>query len=105
MNSKMLQAVLKAHVVKGELRSNQISDGMMKPTLLDGYELMFFLKNSVARVNGANIVLTDMEASNGIIHVIDKVIIPPEVKVSKTQLLSCPTTVHKPKFSFALTIK
>jgi len=35
------------------------------------------------QVNDATVVLADIEASNGVIHVIDKVIIPPTVDVSK----------------------
>ena len=34
------------------------------------------------KVNGANVVTVDIEASNGVIHVIDAVILPPDVDVT-----------------------
>jgi len=34
------------------------------------------------KVNGANVVTVDIEASNGVIHVIDAVILPPDVDVA-----------------------
>jgi len=56
-----LTAILTYHVVPGRVMSTDLTDGMMAAT-----------------VNGANVTTADIEASNGVIHVIDAVILPPQ---------------------------
>jgi uncharacterized surface protein with fasciclin (FAS1) repeats len=52
-----------------------LSDGLEAETLQGG-ELTFNLTGMEATVNGVAIIATDIEASNGVIHVIDAVLIP-----------------------------
>ncbi|RYG89532.1 fasciclin domain-containing protein [Loktanella sp. IMCC34160] len=70
-----LAAILTYHVVAGKVMSTDLSDGMMAATV-NGAEITIGLGDSVM-VNDATVVTADIEASNGVIHVIDKVIMPP----------------------------
>jgi uncharacterized surface protein with fasciclin (FAS1) repeats len=71
-----LTAILTYHVVPGKVMSGDLSDGMMAATV-NGAEVTIGTMNGVT-VNGANVVTADIETSNGVIHVIDAVILPPE---------------------------
>jgi uncharacterized surface protein with fasciclin (FAS1) repeats len=74
-NRDQLIAILTYHVVPGAVMSTDLSDGMMAATVQGG-EITIDLDNGVM-VNDANVVTADIEASNGVIHVIDSVILPP----------------------------
>ena len=54
--------------------SGDLSDGMMATTV-QGADITIGTMGGVT-VNGANVVAADIEASNGVIHVIDKVLLP-----------------------------
>ncbi|GMV36510.1 MAG: hypothetical protein AMXMBFR61_10180 [Fimbriimonadales bacterium] len=69
-----LQAILKFHVVPGRMGSSDVASSQELPTL-NGQSISVDASNGV-RVNGANVVTADIEAENGIIHVIDSVILP-----------------------------
>lgn len=70
-----LAGILTYHVVAGKVMSGDLSDGMMAATV-NGAEVTIGTEGGVM-VNDANVVAADIEASNGVIHVIDKVIMPP----------------------------
>ncbi|MDP5361616.1 MAG: fasciclin domain-containing protein [Paracoccaceae bacterium] len=70
-----LAAILTYHVVAGKVMSTDLSDGMMAATV-NGADITIGTEGGVT-VNGANVVTADIEASNGVIHVIDAVILPP----------------------------
>ena len=74
----LLTQVLLYHVVPGKVMAADLSDGMEAATL-QGENVTFTLGDGVAMVNDANIVATDIETSNGVIHVIDTVILPPSI--------------------------
>ena len=71
-----LANVLKYHVVPGAIKAAEIADGM-NATTLEEMPLTFTLKDGGVMVNDANVVAPDIMASNGVIHVIDKVLLPP----------------------------
>ncbi len=71
-----LAALLQYHVVNGTVLSSQLSDGQTVPTLLSGESLTIGVNGSAVTVNGANVVEADVEATNGVIHVIDEILIP-----------------------------
>jgi transforming growth factor-beta-induced protein len=71
-----LTQILLYHVVPGKVMSSDLSDGLQADTL-EGSPLTFTVSDSGAMVNDANIVAADIEVSNGVIHVIDKVLVPP----------------------------
>ena len=74
MNQPDLAKVLLYHVVSGKVMSTDLSDGLEAPTL--NGESMAFDLSSGAKVNQSNIVSADIEAGNGVIHVIDAVLVP-----------------------------
>ena len=73
-NKDQLTAILTYHVVPGKVMSGDLKDDMMATTAQGG-SVKIDLDNG-AMVNDANIVTADISTSNGVIHVIDKVILP-----------------------------
>ena len=73
-NKDQLVAVLTYHVVPGKVMSGDLSDGMMAGTVQGG-RVTIGTEGGVT-VDGANVMQADIEASNGVIHVIDGVILP-----------------------------
>ena len=73
-NKDQLIAVLTYHVVAGKVMSGDLSNNMMATTVQGG-DVTIMAEGGVM-VDGANVVTADIEASNGVIHVIDAVILP-----------------------------
>ncbi|MEM9279636.1 MAG: fasciclin domain-containing protein [Pseudomonadota bacterium] len=73
-NKDQLTAILTYHVVAGKVMSTDLQDNM-KAATVQGGEVTIDLDNG-PMVNDANIVTPDVAADNGVIHVIDKVILP-----------------------------
>ena len=71
-----LTQILLYHVVPGKVMAADVSDGMEAATAQTGM-VTFSVADGVVKINDANIIATDIEASNGVIHVIDAVILPP----------------------------
>ena len=77
-DKKKLTAVLTYHVVSGSVMAADVvkmKDGSKVKTV-EGREFTLGLKDGKVSVDGANVVKTDIAASNGVIHVIDTVIMP-----------------------------
>jgi uncharacterized surface protein with fasciclin (FAS1) repeats len=74
-NKDRLVAVLTYHVVPGKVMSTDLSEGL-KAATVQGSEVTITLDGG-PKVNGAAISTPDVAASNGVIHVIDAVILPP----------------------------
>lgn len=70
-----LTKVLTYHVVPGKVMSTDLSEGLTAATV-EGSDVTITLMGG-AKVNGAAISTADIAASNGVIHVIDAVILPP----------------------------
>ncbi len=73
-NKDKLTSILTYHVVPGKVMSGDLSDGMMAATV-QGSEVTIKTDPAVM-VDEASVTQADIEASNGVIHVIDKVIMP-----------------------------
>ena len=74
-NKDQLVSILTYHVVPGAVMSSDLTEGMTAATV-QGADVTFSLDGG-PKVNDANITGPDIAASNGVIHVIDKVIMPP----------------------------
>ena len=74
-NKAKLQAILKYHVVSGKVPASKVVTMTSAPTV-EGSALRISAKNGAVSVNEAKVIKTDVEASNGIIHVIDAVLLP-----------------------------
>ncbi len=76
-NQAELVRILTYHVVAGLAPSSSLSSGQ-QVTTLEGSPVTVTLEGGQIRINDSNVIATDIEASNGIIHVIDAVLIPPQ---------------------------
>jgi transforming growth factor-beta-induced protein len=70
-----LTKILKYHVISGKLMSTDLSDGM-NLTTLEGTNVSIIINGTDVMINDANATSVDIVCSNGVIHVIDKVIVP-----------------------------
>jgi uncharacterized surface protein with fasciclin (FAS1) repeats len=77
-NLDVLVSILTYHVVAAEVLAADVTDGDV--ATVEGSTIALDTSDGVS-VNGANVVLADVLASNGVIHVIDAVILPPDVDV------------------------
>ena len=73
-NIGQLQDILKYHVVDGILPSSSLSNGLVET--LNGKSVSISTDEGVM-VNDSNVITADVVASNGVVHVIDKVLLPP----------------------------
>ena len=71
-----LTQILLYHVVPGQVMAADVTDGLQATTLQGGV-VTFTVADGGVKINDANIVVTDIAATNGVIHVIDAVILPP----------------------------
>jgi uncharacterized surface protein with fasciclin (FAS1) repeats len=71
-----LKAILTYHVVAGKVTAAQVAT-LKKAKTVNGASVTLDSKAGV-KVNGATVTAADIEATNGVIHVIDAVILPPE---------------------------
>ena len=76
-DKEALNAVLLYHVVPGAVTADQVV-GLTSATTVEGSPIAIAIKDGLVYLNGsAQVVTPDVMASNGVIHVIDKVILPP----------------------------
>ena len=76
-NKAKLQKILTYHVVAGEVTSKMIKPGEVKT--VEGSPLKISVKSGKVMVGPASVVLADVDASNGVIHVINEVLLPPNL--------------------------
>jgi uncharacterized surface protein with fasciclin (FAS1) repeats len=70
-----LTNILTYHVVPGAVKAADLKDGQKVKTL-QGEELTVTIKDGKVMINGANVTAADLEGSNGVVHVIDAVLMP-----------------------------
>ncbi len=74
-SKKALTGILTYHVVSGKVHAKDLTDGQKVKTV-NGQELTVKMHGGDVMINGAKVVIADVEASNGVIHAIDTVLIP-----------------------------
>jgi len=77
-NKEALTKVLTYHVIPAKVMSTDLKSGMNAKTV-EGEDIMVDLSKGVM-INDATVKKADIKASNGVVHVIDKVILPPTMK-------------------------
>jgi transforming growth factor-beta-induced protein len=95
-----LTQILLYHVLDGKVMAEAVTDGLVVPTL-QGSEVTFSIVDGVAKINQATIIVTDIEASNGVIHVIDAVLLPPAQEAMETAEEPAPTATPAPEEEMA----
>jgi uncharacterized surface protein with fasciclin (FAS1) repeats len=79
-NKSILQSILKYHVVSGTANAKAVT-GMKEAETLEGSKIGIETKEGTVTLSGKNnatVTKTDLMASNGVIHVVDGVLMPPE---------------------------
>ena len=74
--NQTLTEILLHHVISASVPSADVKDGMMATTV-NGDKVKFTVSNGAVSVGAAQVTTPDVLSSNGIIHVIDKVLMPP----------------------------
>jgi uncharacterized surface protein with fasciclin (FAS1) repeats len=74
-NKDQLVKILTYHVVPGSIKSSDLKDGMEVETV-QGQKVTVKLAGGKAMINKATVTAADIEATNGMVHVIDTVILP-----------------------------
>jgi uncharacterized surface protein with fasciclin (FAS1) repeats len=74
-NKDQLIAILTYHVVPGKVMASDVV-GLSSAETVQGQELEVSIKDGAPMVDNAKIIQTDISASNGVIHVIDSVVLP-----------------------------
>ena len=78
-NKATLVKILTYHVVPGEITAKSIKAGDVKT--VEGASVKIQVKKGRVTIGNAKVTKADVKASNGVIHVIDKVLLPPDVKL------------------------
>ncbi|MEM8672868.1 MAG: fasciclin domain-containing protein [Cyanobacteria bacterium P01_G01_bin.67] len=78
-NKAVLQRVLSYHVLPNQVTSSEISSGSVET--LDS-ELVTEVTDDGVRVNNASVITADIEASNGIIHAVNRVLLPADLQTA-----------------------
>ena len=73
-NKDKLIKILTYHVVSGKVKSGDLESGKVKT--VEGDDIDVKVSNAGVKVDDANVIIPDILASNGVIHVIDSVILP-----------------------------
>ena len=76
-NKAKLGKILAYHVLKGKVMAADVKT--MEAETAEGSKLNIKLNDGKVMVNDANVVKTDIAATNGVIHVIDTVLMPPDL--------------------------
>jgi uncharacterized surface protein with fasciclin (FAS1) repeats len=74
-NKEALAGILKAHVLPGRVFSDQVAT-LSRAKALSGDELAIAVRAGQVSIAGANVLKTDLQARNGVVHVLDAVIVP-----------------------------
>ncbi|NLX29317.1 MAG: T9SS type A sorting domain-containing protein [Bacteroidales bacterium] len=79
-----LADILKYHVLAGSVKSTDLSDGMTATTLL-GKDIEVTINANGVFINNAKVTVADIMTDNGVVHVIDAVLIPPVTSANATR--------------------
>ncbi len=75
-NKDLLTSILTYHVVAGEVKAEQVVN-LTSATTVQGQDIAITVVDGTVFLNGIAVTQTDIEASNGVIHIIDGVLLPP----------------------------
>ncbi|HUS41488.1 MAG TPA: fasciclin domain-containing protein [Ilumatobacteraceae bacterium] len=88
-NAEVLTSILTYHVVSGEVMSTDLTTGPV--ATVQGEDIAVDVTDGVVLNESVNVVIADVPASNGVIHAIDGVLLPPTVAAGLDAFVaSCP---------------
>ncbi|MBW4677307.1 MAG: fasciclin domain-containing protein [Desmonostoc geniculatum HA4340-LM1] len=82
-NREALVKILSYHVVSGAVTASQLSNGELKTIEERPVNIQIDRANNQVAVNNARVIQADVPASNGVIHAINQVLIPPDINISQ----------------------
>ena len=88
-DTELLTQILTYHVVAGAVTADRVV-GLRSAETVQGESLTVSVSDAGVRVNDANVLATDVMASNGVIHVIDTVLLPPSLTAAATDSIVLP---------------
>ncbi|MDX2066243.1 MAG: fasciclin domain-containing protein [Fimbriimonadaceae bacterium] len=77
-DKQLLTSILTYHVIAGKVLSTDLKNGLKAKTV-QGENLMVSIKGKTVRFNKSKVAIADVLTSNGVIHAIDTVLVPPTV--------------------------
>lgn len=77
-SKQKLGDILAYHVVEGTVMASDLSDGQTVTTV-QGEKLTVTKQNGNVMINGAQVIQADVNTSNGVVHIIDKVLMPSDI--------------------------
>lgn len=80
-NRQKLAQILSYHVVPGQLAANQLASGEVKTVEGANVNVQVDQTANQVRVNDATVIQADIPASNGVVHIVDRVILPPNFEI------------------------
>lgn len=72
----VLRRVLEYHVLASRVASTDLTNGQTAATLLTGESITVGISGTTVSIDGATVTAADVEASNGIVHIVDAVLVP-----------------------------
>ncbi len=75
-----LRKILEYHVVSGKVTAADVTK-LNKATTVEGSDVKISAADGTVKINDATVVMPDVETDNGLIHVIDSVLLPPSVSL------------------------
>ena len=81
-----LGEILQYHVVAGEAFSTDLEDGQTFTTLM-GQDVTVSISDAGVMINEAMVIIADLEAENGVVHVIDAVLVPTATNILETTMI------------------
>jgi uncharacterized surface protein with fasciclin (FAS1) repeats len=78
-NRALLRQILTYHVVPGSITSGQLKSGQVKTQ--SGGTVNVQVDGAKVKVNQSQVTQPDIQASNGVVHIIDRILLPPNVKL------------------------
>ncbi|MEH1942120.1 MAG: fasciclin domain-containing protein [Nostoc sp.] len=82
-NREALIKILRYHVVPGALTASQLSAGELRTYEERPVNIKIDSANNQVEVNNARVIQADVKASNGVIHAINQVLVPPDINISQ----------------------
>jgi len=100
-NQAALDNILTYHTVSGAVKSNQLYNGEVIPTLDNKLTVTAHINGNAVSINNANVIKADVLASNGVVHIIDAVLVPSNFALPPNDIVK--TALSVPQLSTLVT--
>jgi uncharacterized surface protein with fasciclin (FAS1) repeats len=78
-NRALLRQILTYHVVPGSISSTQLKSGQVKTQ--SGGSVNVQVNGMQVKVNQSQVIQPDLQAANGVVHIVDRILLPPNIKL------------------------